>query len=177
MIQTEDFPVKDLPDRYDIGRTWFYKTYLPEMEKVGLGRPLKQGNKSTVTSEQLKFLDALDIAIKDDRLGEFLNDRTSSGQSTKQSEQLATTAQSDSMTALLTLTSAILSQRQTDPLAHIEALQKACDRGWLISSSELAPLLKLSRISGQTIERYGFICTRSGRNGAESAWKITRARL
>jgi len=172
MIQTEDFPVKDLPDRYDIGRTWFYKTYLPELEKAGLGKPLKQGNKSTVTSEQLKFLDAMDIAIKDNRLDEFLGERAANEQSSKQSEQLAT--QSDPMTALLTLTSAILSLKQPDPLAHIQALQKACDHGWLISSSELAPLLKLSRISGQTIERYGFICTRTGRNGAESAWKITQ---
>ena len=116
MIQTEDFPIKDLPDRYDIGRTWFYETYLPAMEKTELGRPLKRGNKSFVTPEQLKFLDALDIAAKDNRLDEFLNNQAASGQSSKQSGQLATSAQSDSMTALLTLTSAILqTQRQTAP--------------------------------------------------------------
>ena len=175
MIQTEEFPVKDLHERYDIGRTWFYETYLPAMEKTELGRPLKRGNKSFVTPEQLKFLDALDIAAKDNRLDEFLNNQAASGQSSKQIGQLATSAQSDSMTALLTLTSAILqTQRQTAPLAHIEALQKACDQGWLISSSELAPLLKLTRLTGQTNERYGFVCTRSGRNGAESAWKIEK---
>lgn len=176
MIQTEEFPVKDLHDRYDIGRTWFYETYLPAMEKTELGRPLKRGNKSFVTLEQLKFLDAMDIAIKENRLDEFLNERAVSEQSSEQSGQLATTTQSDPSAVISILAEAIIqASRQADPLAHIQALQKACDQGWLLSSSELAPLLKLSRISGQTIARYGFICTRLGRNGAESAWKITRA--
>ena len=85
------------------------------MEKTELGRPLKRGNKSFVTPEQLKLLGALDITAKDNRLDEFLNDRAVSEQSSKQSGQLDTITQSDSMTALLTLTSAILSQRQTDP--------------------------------------------------------------
>lgn len=175
MIQTEDFPVRDLHNRYDIGRTWFCETYLPAMEKTELGRPLKRGNKSFVTPEQLKFLDALDIAAKDNRLEEFLNERAVSEQSSGQSGQLATTTQSDPSAVITILAEAVIqASRQTDPLAHIEALQKACDRGWLISSSELAPLLKLSRISGQKIERYGFTCTRTGRNGAESAWRITR---
>ena len=149
------------------------------MEKTELGRPLKRGNKSFVTPEQLKFLDAMDIAIKENRLDEFLNERAVSEQSSEQSGQsgqLATTTQSDPSAVISILAEAIIqASRQADPLAHIEALQKACDCGWLLSSSELAPLLKLARISGQTIERYGFTCTRVGRNGAESAWKITRA--
>jgi hypothetical protein len=173
-MESEDFLVKDLPDRYSVGRTWLYKTYLSAMKKTWLGKPAKRGNQAFVTPEQLKFLDGLDIAIKNDRVDEFLHRWGVSELSTGQSEQLANL---DPQTAILTIASAVLTLRQADSLAHIRVLQEACDRGWLLSTSDLAPLLKLARLSGAAIERYGFSCVRVGRNGSESAWRITQADL
>lgn len=59
-----------------------------------------------------------------------------------------------------------------DPLVRLRLLQEACDQGWLLSTSQLAPLLGVKSLSGQVIERYGFRFTRVGRNGIESAWRI-----
>ncbi len=163
--QVDSLPVNQLPDRYNVGRTAFYE----RVNALSLQFE-KKGNKSIASSKQVDLLDALHDHIKS---GNTIDSFVESLPKTAPNSQLATIEPSDSVAAILTLTSAILQQR-TDPLAHIEALQRACDRGWLLSTSDLAPLLKLSGISGQTIERYGFICTRSGRNGAESAWLITR---
>ena len=163
--QVDSIPVADLPKRYGIGRSQFYE----RRDRLGL-KFESRGNRSFASGEQVDLLDALHDHIKaGNTIDSFINSLpTKAPQS-----QLATIEQSDSVTAMLTLTSAILNS-QKDPLAHIRSLQEACDRGWLLSSSELAPLLKLNKVIGQTIERYGFICTRAGRNGAESAWKITK---
>lgn len=167
MIENEDFFVKDLPDRYSIGRTWLYKAYLPVMEKAGLGKPAKQGHQGFVTPEQLKFLDGFDIAIKDDRADEFLIKWGIK-------EQGDPSPKIDPTIAILTLASAVLTLNPINPLARYEALQEACDRGWLLSTSDLAPLLRRAKLSGAAIERYGFRCDRLGRNGSESAWRISK---
>ena len=63
---------------------------------------------------------------------------------------------------------------QPDPLAALRLIQEACEQGWLLSSSQLAPLLGVKPPSGASFERYGFTFTRTGRNGAESAWRISK---
>ncbi|HEY9662405.1 MAG TPA: hypothetical protein V6C65_28450 [Allocoleopsis sp.] len=80
----------------------------------------------------------------------------------------------------------ILSFRQTtqlappliapsDPLANLRALEEAYEKGWLLSSSQLAPLVGLKSLHGKAFDRFGFRFTKVGRNGAEAAWKITKA--
>lgn len=166
--QVDSLPVNQLPDRYGIGRSAFYERVTALNLQFG-----KKGNKSIANADQIDRLDALHDHLKRGKgntIDSFINSLPAH---TPQNSQLATIEQSDSTAALLTFTSAILNS-QKDPLAHIRSLQEACDRGWLLSSSELAPLLKLNKVIGQTIERYGFTCTRIGRNGIESAWKITQ---
>jgi len=51
-------------------------------------------------------------------------------------------------------------------------LERVAEKGWLLSTSQLAPLLGLRSLSGKVFERYGFSFTRVGRNGAESAWRV-----
>jgi biotin operon repressor len=64
---------------------------------------------------------------------------------------------------------------QPDPLANLRQLQECCDRGWLLSSSQLAPLLNRQSLpSGESFERYGFTFTRAGKNGSESAWRVEK---
>lgn len=61
-----------------------------------------------------------------------------------------------------------------DPLSQIRALQEACDHGWLLSSSQLAPLVGLKKVQGKSFERFGFKLVKVGRNGAESAWRVEK---
>jgi len=59
-----------------------------------------------------------------------------------------------------------------DPMVNLRSLEEACDRGWLLSTSQLAPLLGLKSLNGKEFCRYGFRFTRVGRNGSESAWRV-----
>ncbi|MGL5065209.1 MAG: hypothetical protein ACRC62_35005 [Microcoleus sp.] len=58
---------------------------------------------------------------------------------------------------------------------RLRILQEAADRGWLLSTQQLAELLG---VSGQTLlrvngsKRFGFEFKRAGRNGAEIAWQV-----
>ena len=167
--QVDRLPVADLPKRYGIGKSSFYE----RVSALGLEFE-KRGTRSIASADQIDRLDALHDHLK--TRGNTIESFTNSLPNPEpENSQLTTTTQSDPSAVISILASAIIqASKQADPLAHIEALQKACDHKWLLSSSELAPLLKLSRISGQTVKKYGFICTRSGRNGAESAWLITR---
>lgn len=61
-----------------------------------------------------------------------------------------------------------------DPLANLKALQEACDRGWLLSTSQLSPLVGLKTLHGKEFERYGFKFTKAGKNGAEAAWRVEK---
>jgi hypothetical protein len=61
-----------------------------------------------------------------------------------------------------------------DPLSNLRSIQEACDRGWLLSTSQLAVLLGVKSLSGKTVQRFGFTFTRAGKNGGESAWRVER---
>ena len=61
------------------------------------------------------------------------------------------------------------------PLAELEALERAYEKRWILSTSQLASVLKLSPktlVSSQSFERHGFIFTRAGKVGAEIGWKV-----
>ena len=67
-----------------------------------------------------------------------------------------------------------------NPLAELEALEKAYEKKWILSTSQLASLLKLNPktlIRYQSFERYGFTFTRRGQVGAEIGWKVGKADL
>jgi hypothetical protein len=62
----------------------------------------------------------------------------------------------------------------SDPLQKYRQLQEIAEQGWQVNSSELASILGLKRLSGSAFERYGYRFERVGRNGAESAWLVTK---
>ena len=62
-----------------------------------------------------------------------------------------------------------------NPLAELEALERAYSKRWILSTSQLASVLKLSPrtiADAQTFERHGFIFTRAGKVGAEIGWRV-----
>jgi len=66
--EVTNFPVKNLPSRYSIGRAAVYN----RLEKLNI-KPYAINNKSFVTSEELELLDALDTFLKEGKtMNEFL---------------------------------------------------------------------------------------------------------
>ncbi len=64
-------------------------------------------------------------------------------------------------------------------LNHLRELEEAYEKGWLLSTSEVADLLKLSAATvrgyGQQFEDAGFVFTRAGtRKRGEVAWEISK---
>ncbi len=183
--QIDRFPVSDLPSRYSIKRTALY-----ERLKALKLKPIKQGNKSYLDGDQLKRLDELHAHIqRGGGITDFLQEpEQPSSEQTAPTGQLAQINQSGALVALVeVLTSrlvpAIVSKLTppAPPLAHLEALEKAYEKGWLLSTSELAQLLRLSpktiRGYGDSFREAGFTFTRAGtRARQETAWKVSKAR-
>jgi hypothetical protein len=182
MVNTEidRFPVADLPDRYNLKRTALYERF-----KALDIKPYKQSNKSYLDGDQLKQLDELHAHLQ---RGGGISDFLPSPQPllTEPTQQLASLNQPGAFVTLIeVLTSrlvpAIVSKLipPQPPLAHLEALERAYEKDWLLSTSELAQLLKLSP---QTIIRYGnsfneagFTFTKAGtRARQETAWKVDK---
>ena len=183
--QIDRFPVSQLPDRYGIKRTALY-----ERLKALSIKPEKQGNKSYIDSDLVVQLDRLHAHIQ---RGGVINDFGSESEPLKVEQtdstgQLVKMNQSGTLVALVeVLTSrlvpAIVSKLTppTAPLAHLEALEKAYEKDWLLSTSELAQLLGLSprtiRKYGNTFNEAGFTFTRAGtRARQETAWRVSKVR-
>jgi hypothetical protein len=64
---------------------------------------------------------------------------------------------------------------QIPSLSHYDELERAYEKGWLLSTSELAPLLKMAPGSiTKDFERSGFRFVKAGKNGRESAWRVLK---
>jgi hypothetical protein len=61
-----------------------------------------------------------------------------------------------------------------DPLAHYDHLEKACDRGWLLTTNECAAILGV-KPKGKTFTRGSFVLLSVGKIGNQKAWKITKS--
>ncbi len=62
-----------------------------------------------------------------------------------------------------------------NPLAELSALEKAYEKRWILSTSQLGLILKLNPktlIRHKSFERHGFTFTRSGQVGAEIGWRV-----
>lgn len=120
------------------------------------------------------------------QLGELI---PSSGQLEKSSGQVGQFTITEQHSALAGLIEALASRLipmiasqlkpAPDPLASLRGLEEAYRNQWLLSTSELAQLLKLSprtvRGYGEQFEDAGFVFTRAGtRKRGEVAWEISK---
>jgi len=183
--EIDRFPVSDLPDRYSIKRTALYE----RLNALDI-KPQKLGNKSYIDGYQLQELDELHAHIqRGGGIADFLQEQGySSSEHTEQTGQLAQADQTGSLMAVVEviasrLVPAIVSKLTPAPapLAHLEALERAYEKGWLLSTSEVAQLFRLSaktiRGYGDSFEEAGFIFTRTGtRAHGETAWEVSKLR-
>lgn len=166
------FPVKDLPDRYKIGRTILYE----RINALSLSLE-KVSNRAYVDETQLRLLDALDAHIKAGGItSEFLREHGLSGDQGEQTrqltqkirtpERLSRVEQDEQMVKewriayaltreicgeiLSPQTLSTIADRMTDPLQplkmqqeRLRMLAEIAEQGWLIPTSQMLQLLGL----------------------------------
>lgn len=184
-------PVSQLTNRYEIGRTSLYK----RLSDLNI-KPHTLGNKAYVDAKQLDLLDRLDQHLKSGhQTAEFLevvqlfteqsNEQTTE-QFTEQSDldisapSLALSNDPTIFNILSDLAAGLSRAPTADISARLHLLQDACDHGWLLPTSELAQVLAISPRTlthHKSYQRYGFLFTKVGRSGIESAWKVTKSRI
>jgi hypothetical protein len=160
---TDRVAVADLCGRYRISRSVLYSRI--NALKI---EPEKLGNRSFVSSEQLALLDALRDHLKQGRsTAEFLemkgldDEKMSGRQSAGQVNLLAEQQHTEQSTLHWT--------------ERLRCLEEAYEKGWLLSTSQLAELLGISShalTNFHECDRYGFHLKRDGMNGAEIAWRV-----
>jgi len=167
MNEINKFPVKDLPNRYSVGRTALYARFT-----AANITPEKDGTRSYISGEELEELDRLDSHIK---TGGKLEDFKPTLQ--QNNEMILTSAldKTDNFTEALQLVEAIARhfQQQRDPLQHYAALERAIASGWLLSSSEVRSLIG-TKPHGERFQRGSFVFIRSGKIGIQAAWRVVK---
>lgn len=63
--------------------------------------------------------------------------------------------------------------KMRDPLQHYIALERAIASGWLLSTTEVEQLIK-TKPRGDRFQRGSFVFIRSGKIGAQAAWKVLK---
>ena len=186
-IEIDQFPVSELKDRYQIGRTALYE----RMNTLAI-KPTKHGTKSYLSGEQLRRMDDLELHLKS---GGGLADFAQPIQQTftEQTEQISVSnsqlispAQSLAMGAVIEeIVQSVFTRVAPQPaqagirLAHLRELEEAYEKKWILSTSELADLLGLSantvRGYGDQFEEAGFVFNRVGtRSRGEVAWRVEK---
>ncbi len=176
-------PVNQLPDRYNLVRSAIYT----RLDALGI-EPEKVGNKSYVNAAQLRLLDNLHEFIQaGGTTAEFQESRgirRRKDNSSGQSSGLSTGQPQADLSQLLNVLSDFATKLQPvapkpDPFAYLETLERAAQTGWLLRTSEVAELLRLSptemQLYGDRFSEAGFVFTKAGyRSGGEIAWKVTK---
>jgi hypothetical protein len=186
LTQVDTFTVKDLQDLYGINRSTVYAR-INGLEAKGYDLPRQSLNgRSVFNADQKRLLDELHqhldngMAIAtfpapDGAALPVLSDSRQLSHQTNPPDSRQLSHQTGQPDALLILAEAIARiAPPSKPFANLETLDTAAEKRWRLSSSQLAPLLGLKNLSGKQIDRYGFRCTRSGKNGTQSAWKIEK---
>jgi len=176
MTEIDKFPVKELANRYNIGRTALYSRF----EAANI-TPNKEGTRSYISGSELEELDRLDSHIKTGGGLESFKAESSHAEvmpaSIASSIEPATPAKvsgndGENFIELIERIAAAL-KPAADPLQHYAALERAIASSWLLSSSEVRSLIG-TRPTGDRFQRGSFVFIRTGRIGAQSAWRVVK---
>lgn len=190
MATQMDQPIAQLLTRYKITKPSLYT----RMKGLGIST-FKVGRKAYVKSEDIKLLDRLEQHIYEGgTIADFVHGNEGVIELSQElSEELSETSEpipdmqsSNWLNTLPVLVNSLadaIAQRITppvNPLAELEALEKAYEKKWILSTSQLASLLKLNPktlIRYKSFERHGFTFTRAGQVGAEVGWRVGKVEL
>lgn len=179
-MEIDRVPITQLPSRYGIARSNLYT----RLKDLGI-EPEKQGKKAFVNAEQLQLLDALHEHIqKGGVTSEFLKNidnaciQPERALAKLPTEQIPLFEPTTFVAVVESIVKRLLPSTGSR-LSYLRELEEAYEKGWLLSTSEVADLLKLSPKTiaayGQEFEDAGFVFTRVGiRKGGEIAWAIDK---
>ena len=182
-IDLDELPVSSLPNRYGVHRSQVYNR-MDALKKLDERLvPFKQGRKSYVSAELLGHLDSMNVLLKENGTTvEQAANRALGRIPTRLPDSPVDIGQS----ALTYSPPGELVEPETeqeidpefnfeDLLGKLRGLQELADKGWWLSTSQIANVLELKSLpGGPSFERYGFRFVRAGKNGAETAWKIEK---
>ncbi|MBD3885505.1 hypothetical protein IFO70_27685 [Phormidium tenue FACHB-886] len=168
--ESERFPVNQLMQRYQIVKSGVYN----RMRGLGI-HPFRVAGKAYLTLEQLQLLDELHQFIQSKgTLAQFLErKRLQHPNAISSAKSNGCNASSSSIPVLLFFSI------EPDSMEYFERLERAAQKRWHLSSTEVAVLLKLpvDQIEQQS-DRFceaGFLFTRVGeRLLGEAAWRVSK---
>ena len=179
-----EFPVSELPARYDVARSQIYARLDALKQRDESLGPEKRGKKSYVDEALLNLLDSMHVLIKQ---GETVSDAADRVLSVEpQTRPMSPVRQLDRTqdtsivyqeqpSELAVLLSAIASQqKQPDMLDRYRQLDEIAEKGWELPTHEISEILGLKTLSGTEFERHGFKFIRCGKVGSQSAWKVEK---
>ncbi|MFE4108409.1 hypothetical protein [Almyronema epifaneia] len=186
----DEIPLSSLPDRYNVARSQTYKR-IEAIEKHTSLRRYKRGNKAYVGAAMLAALDRVHQLVSSGFSIEAAAQSLKGGNLVTPFSEASILSDSQDYPAgqdklsqdsrivqpnseLLALLAAILQNQKPDRLERYRALDEIAERGWRLPTSELAALLGLSTLTGETFERYGFRFIRTSSGGKESEWKVEK---
>lgn len=188
--QVDRFPVKELPNRYNINRSVLYT----RLEKLGI-KTTKEKNKSFIDNESLKLLDALDEHLKNGgTTNQFLDQTTNqtdkpdrqlkshyennyldqTDQTNKPDRQFEQLPLPGIFEQVINKTLDIVESRRTG-LNDLRDLQEIADNNWLLPTSRLVSIIGKSRsyFTGKKEVHYcGFKFQKIGKQSNESLWQV-----
>ena len=180
-----EFPVSELPARYDVARSQIYARLDALKQRDESLVPEKRGKKSYVDEKLINLLDSMHVLIS--QQGETVSDaadrvlsvepQTRPMSSARQVDRTQDTSivYQEQPSELAVLLSAIASQqKQPDMLDRYRQLDEIAEKGWELPTHEIAEILGLKTLSGTEFERHGFKFIRCGKVGSQSAWKVEK---
>jgi hypothetical protein len=193
--QIDSFPVELLEDRYQLGHNALYN----RLKGLGI-KPFKVSRRAYITTQELERLDKLHTHLQQ---GGTINDFLAQEPAPPAELSLNRTEIPVNLSHLIgTVADAVagavvtsmrstagviadavatrLAQLQptTDPLEYLRTLEEAHRNGWILSTSEVAHLLRVSPRTitehGELFEDSGFVFVRVGKKRGEVAWRVAK---
>ena len=192
-IEIDNYPVSQLQSRYSIGKQAVYN----RLDALDI-KPFKEGNRSYLTADQVRLLDDLHEHIKAggtmadfpgislsqlemgsplDRLESPL-DRVESPLDRLESPLDAVETSITAAANFGELVRAIAAIVQpTDPLRYMEVLERATEKGWLLTTAEVRELIGVKPTAAKGEDSYQRGCwafTKAGKVGSQTAWRVSK---
>lgn len=172
-VEIDNYPVSQLQSRYSIGKQAVYN----RLDALDI-KPSKEGNRSYLTADQVRLLDDLHEHIKAggtmaDFPGISLSQLEAVGSPLDRVETSITPAAAVNFAELVKAIAAVV--QPTDPLRYMEVLERAAEKGWLLTTAEVRELIGVKPTAAKGEDSYQRGCwlfTKAGKIGSQTAWRV-----